>query len=129
MVRNIYKSSDTKITNQNFELYKENGEYYLKIDFDYENEYGFYKGRANKVKFNLLLNSIECKRLGSSQWAQAEFLVPMEDSCDRCLLDIGIDDENNLFTIELVKEKVHEMTVEEIEHKLGHKIKVVSKSE
>lgn len=128
MVSNIYKSSDTKITNQNFELYKENGEYYLKIDFDYENEYGFYKGRANKVKFNLLLNGIEYKRYGASQWAQAEFLVPTEDSFGECLLDISRDDENNLFTIELIKEKVHEVTIEEIEKKLGHKIKIVSKS-
>lgn len=128
MISRIYQTGDAKITNQNFELYKEDGEYYLKVDFDFENEYGVYKGRANKVRFALLLNCIECKQYGSSQEVKAEFLVPLEDSCGTCLLDVLRDANNNLFTIELVKEKVHEMTIEEIEKMFGHKVKIVSKS-
>ena len=42
--------------------------------------------------------------------------------------DILTDSNKRFFTIELVKEKVHEMTVEEIEKKLGRKIKIISKS-
>ena len=124
-----YSTPDIKITNQEFELYKEDGEYYLRVDFDYENECGFYKGRADKIRFDMLLTGIEYNQYGSSKNAKAEFCVPTyEGYTTKCLFDILTNSNNNLFTIELVKEKVREMTVEEIEKKFGHKIKIVSKS-
>lgn len=124
-----YSTPDVKITNQEFELYKEDGKYYLRVDFDYENEHGFYKGRADKIKFDMLLTGIECNQYGSVKDVKAEFCVPTyEDYTTKCLFDILMNSNNNFFTIELVKEKVEEITVEEIEKKLGHKIKIVSKS-
>jgi len=124
-----YSTPDVKITNQEFELYKEDGKYYLRIDFDYENEHGLYKGHADKIKFDMLLVGIEYNQYGSSQNAKAEFLVPThEDYTARCLFDVLTNSNNNFFTIELVKEEVQEMTVEEIEKKLGYKIKIVSNS-
>lgn len=122
-----YTTPDVKITNQKFELYEEDGKYYLRVDFDYENEYGTYKGHVNKIKFDFLLKGIEYEHRGCSQSARAEFVVPSNDTCVNCLFDILMDSSNNLFTIESVKEKVHEMTVEQIEKKLGYKIKIVSK--
>ena len=123
-----YSIPDVKITNQEFELYKEDGKYYLRVDFDYENEHGFYKGYADKIKFNMLLTKIEYNQNYTSQNAKAEFCVPTyEGYATNCLFDILTDSNNHFFTVELVKEKVHEMTVEEIEKKLGHKIKIVSK--
>lgn len=126
-----YSTPDVKITNQKFELYKEDGMYYLKIDFDYENEQGFYKGHADKVRFDLLLTGIEYDYNEDyrSKNAKAEFCVPTYDNyTTTCLFDILPGSNKNFFTIELVKEKVHEMTIEEIEKKFGHKIKIVSKS-
>ena len=123
-----YNTPDVKITNQEFELYKEDGKYYLRIDFDYENEYGLYKGYVDKIKFDMLLTGVEYNQYGSSQNAKAEFIVPTNEGyTTRCSFDILTGSKNNLFTIELVKEKVQEMTVEEIEKKLGHKIKIISK--
>lgn len=124
-----YSTPDVKITNQEFELYKEDDKYYLRVDFDYENEGGFYKGHADKIKFDVLLAGIECNQCGSSKNVKAEFYVPTyEDYTTKCLFDVLMDSNNNFFTIELVKEKVQEMTVEEIEEKLGCKIKIISKS-
>ena len=42
--------------------------------------------------------------------------------------DIFPDSNGHFLTVNCIKEKVQEMTVEEIEKKLGHKIKIVSKS-
>lgn len=122
-----YSTPDVKITNQEFELYKEDGRYYLRVDFDYEDDYGVYKGRIDKVKFDFLFKGIESEICSWTKSAKANFLVPSEYSCVDCSLDIVRDSKDNFFTIELVKEKVHEMTVEEIEKKLGHKIKIISK--
>ena len=124
-----YSTPDVKITNQEFELYKEDGKYYLKVDFDYENEYGVYKGHADKVRFDFMLTCIEHEQYDSSQNVKAQFCAPTEGGyTTRCLFDVLPGSNKNFFTIELVKEKVQEMTVEEIEKKLGHKIKIVSKS-
>ena len=124
-----YSTPDVKITNQEFELYKEDGKYYLRVDFDYENEHGFYKGHADKIKFNMLLTNIEYNQNYTSQNAKVEFCAPTYGGyVTNCLFDILTDSNNHFFTVELVKEKVQETTVEEIEKKLGHKIKIISKS-
>ena len=123
-----YSTPDVKITNQEFELYKEDGKYYLRVDFDFENEYGVYKGHIDKVKFDFLFKGIESETCSWTKSAKANFLAPSEYSCVDCLFDIMRDSKDNFFTIELVKEKIHEMTVEEVEKKLGYKIKIVSKS-
>ena len=122
-----YSTPDVKITNQEFELYKEDGRYYLRVDFDYENDYGVYKGHIDKVKFNVLFKGIESEICSWTKSAKANFLVPSEYSCVDCSFDIVKDSKDNFFTIEVIKEKVYEMSVEEIEKKLGHKIKIISK--
>ena len=40
-------------------------------------------------------------------------------------LDFFIDEDGNYFTCELIKYKAREMTLEEIEDKLGYKVKIV----
>ena len=124
-----YNFPETKITNQEFELYKEDGKYYLRVDFDYEDEYGFHKGHVDKIKFNMSLIGVEFNEYYTHQNAKAIFCVSSEDyTITECSFDILTDSNKRFFTIELVKEKVHEMTVEEIEEKLGRKIKIISKS-
>ena len=124
-----YNIPEAKITKQEFELYKEGGEYYLRVDFDYEDEYGFYKGHADKIKFDMSLTGMEYNDNYSRKDAKARFCAPNEDyATTECSFDVLTDSNNRFFTIELVKEKVHEMTVEEIENKLGYKIKIVPKS-
>lgn len=119
----------TKVSTQNLELYKENDNYYLRMDFEYENDYGYYKGHADKIKFDLFLKGIEyTEEYDVGKSGKVEFVKP-SGCCHKTIsFDIAPDEKNNLFTIELVKEKIQEMTIEEIEKKFGHKIKIISKS-
>ena len=43
LINKIHKN-EAKITNETFELYKDGEKYYLRLDFDYENDFGIYKG-------------------------------------------------------------------------------------
>ena len=45
------------------------------------------------------------------------------------LKSVDRDDEHNIYTIKLIKNKTHKMTVSEIEKKLGYKIEIVSEKE
>lgn len=119
--------NNTKITNQNFELYKENDEYYLRMDFDYEDDYGVYKGHINNIKFDFYLKEVDFGCRGTRRKATVKLVKPSEGYHNPISFDAHVDSDGNLFTFELVKEKVHEVTMEEIEKKFGHKIKIVSK--
>lgn len=120
--------NQTKISSQNLELYKEDDNYYLRMDFEYENDSGYYKGHVDKIKFNFLLKGIEfTEEYGVGKSGKVEFIKPSGCCHNTISFDIAPDEKNNLFTIELIKEKVHEMTIEEIEKRLGHKVKIISK--
>ena len=124
----MYKTfSNKKIKNQKFDVYQDNEQYYLRLDFDYEDDYGFYKGHIDRIKFDFYLDHIEVKG-DIIQNAQVKFYKPSEGYNNPISFDILADSKGNLFTVELVKEKTYEMTIEEIEKKLGHKVKIVSKS-
>lgn len=107
------------ITNEKVELYEENGKQYLRLDFDYEDSRGYYKGHIERICLNV-------KLLGFSQEYGGYGL-------NACYVDLGLDkllvspNDGTYYTLALVKEKVQEMTMEEIEKKLGHKVKIVTK--
>jgi hypothetical protein len=111
------------------ELYKEDDNYYLRMDFEYENDSGYYKGHVDKIKFNFFLENIEfTEEYGVGKSGKVKFIKPSPGGYHNTIsFDIAPDEKNNLFTIELIKEKAHEMTIEEIEKRLGHKVKIISK--
>lgn len=111
--------SCNKISNEKFELYEENGRYFLRLDFDYEDSYGYYKGHIERIEFDLHLKSID-KNVGMF------FLKTSADLGIGKKLDIFPDSDGKFYTIKVVKEKIHEMTIDEIEKKLGYKVKIVS---
>ena len=118
MINKIHKN-EAKITNETFELYKDGEKYYLRLDFDYENDFGIYKGHIDKIEFDLRLKEVNCE---SVKLYKPSIGHDKEISFKVCETPIG-----ELFNISLVKEKVCEMTIEEIEKKLGRKIKIVSR--
>ena len=124
----IKNTIDEKITNQNFELYKEGDQYFLRMDFEYENDHGFYRGHVDKIKFDLHLNCVEYTDFGKNKSAIAKIYIPSGGYINPINFDIFPDSNGHFLTVNCIKEKVQEMTVEEIEKKLGHKIKIVSKS-
>lgn len=109
-----------KISNEKFELYEENGRYFLRLDFDYEDLYGYHKGHIERIEFNIHLKSIN-KDVGIF------FLKPTADLGIGKKFNIFPDSNGNYFTLETVKEKVHEMTIDEIEKKLGYRIKIITR--
>lgn len=114
-----------KISNEKIELYQEDERYYFKIDFDYEDDYAYYKGQIERVPFDF--------RLHSMKMHSADYLFNMKT---KMMVDLGLHENmevypnknGDYFTLTVVKEKTHEMTMEEIEKKLGYKVKIVSKS-
>ena len=124
----IKNTIDEKITNQNFELYKEDDQYFLRMDFKYENDHGFYRGHVDKIKFDLHLNRVEYTDFGNNKSAIAKIYIPSAGYINPINFDIFPDSNGHFLTIDCIEEKVQEMTVEEIEKKLGHKIKIISKS-
>lgn len=82
-------------------VYKENGSYYMKLIYEYETTSGFYRRTYPKVIFPVTLLSLP-RTLNNDLAAW-------------------------VFVDELIKPKVHEMTLEEIEKKLGYSVKIVSK--
>lgn len=110
-----------QISNEKVELYEEEGKYFLRIDFDYEDQYAYYKGHIERIVFDVKLHSITIKKDLCSSYMAAD--LGLEED-----LAILPDKDGHYYTLTFVKEKIHEMTIEEIEKKLGHKVKVVAKS-
>ena len=126
MINKIH-TNETKITNEVYELYKEDGEYYLRLDFDYENSFGFFKGHVDKIKFDLRLKEVKEETTPYGAKATITLYKPLGAYGEDIALDVSRSAIGELFNIRLVKEKVQEVTMEEIEKKFGHKIKIVSK--
>ena len=128
MIDKIHKK-EAKFTNENFEIYKENGKHYLRADFNYENDFGIFKCHVNKLEFNLHLKELLLETDEFNRKATVTLHRLNDDYRDEEIsFHTSSDLAGELFTVQFVKEKVQEMTVEEIENKLGHKIKIVSKS-
>lgn len=109
-------------------IYEENGSYYMKLVYEYETESGFYRRTYPKVSFPVTL-----LRLPSINNI-ASYINPTYISLDDELIVCGADCIISgkefkcvKFVDELIKAKVHEMTLEEIEKKLGYPVKIVSK--
>ena len=127
MIDKVHKN-EAKFTNENFEIYKEDGRHYLRADFNYENDFGIFKCHVNKLEFNLRLKEMLLETDEFNRKATVTLHRLNDDYRDEEIsFHTSSDLAGELFTVQLVKEKIQEMTVEEIEKKLGHKIKIVSK--
>lgn len=127
MIEKKIHVNETKITNESYELYKEDDKYYLRFDFDYENDFGFFKGHVDKINFDLKLREVKVESFSFGRKAVVTLYKPLGKCGEDISFDISETPTGELFNTTLVKEKVQEMTVEEIEKKLGYKIKIVSK--
>lgn len=106
------------VSNEKIELYQEDGKYFLRLDFDYENSDGYYKGHVERILFDFHLCSID--RILSEYIQRTTINLGVEKN-----MELLPDENGNYFTCELIKYKTREMTLEEIEDKLGYKVKIV----
>ena len=111
-----------QISNERIELYEEDGRYFLRLDFDYEDSYAYYKGHIERIVFDFRLYSIKEENVG---WYNHKTSVDLGLGKDLTILP---NKDGHYYTLTVVEQKVYEMTVEEIEKKLGHKVKIVTKS-
>lgn len=108
-------------------IYEENGSYYMKLVYEYETESGFYRRTYPKVSFPDTL--LHLPSTFSTTYLVRPYIslnddIPIRDT--DCIVS-GKEFKCVNFVDELIKPKVHEMTLEEIEKKLGYSVKIVSK--
>ena len=107
--------------------FEENGHWYMRLDYEYEDESGKHLHILPKVSFPHTLENIPIIRncFFAPIWdiAVSEYL-----QCSKGCVKIGNTGEEFLseFVDILVEPKIHKMTKEEIEEKLGYQIEIVS---
>lgn len=111
------------MTVKDLKLYKEDNQYYLSGVFNYENENGFYELTVPKIEFpvqrNIEMNSSCCSDLWGHtfKFAKVDFGF--------CRLDVlPFNEDKDLYTLTCLEEKIHTMTLAEIERELGYKVKL-----
>ena len=111
-------------------VYEEKGNHYMRLVYEYETEEGIFRRTYPKVEFPKSLYRLPYIQSAISCVYPYRSYISLED--DICVLEgecfIGDKKYSKLRYIdELIKPKVHEMTLEEIEKKLGYSVKIVSK--
>lgn len=116
----------SKISNEKIELYQEDGRYYFNVDFDYEDDYAYYKGQIERIPFDFRLYSIKMQSADCLSNTTTKITANLGLHSD---MEIYPNKKGEYFTLTVVKEKTHEMTIEDIEKKLGYKVKIVGKGD
>lgn len=114
-MRDKYKLKD-------LQLYKEEDGYYLAAIYHHENDKGIYEVTIPKIHLFIMkepIMKIPLQRYG--RYEEAPTIDLGFGDCDICK-----DKNDHLFTEKLIEEKVHDLTLSEIEKKLGYKVRVVS---
>ena len=122
----------TEIKVKNAVLYEECGKYYMNVTYLVEDDRCVREVRFPKIPTylekwtgNVNLDTCESSMfrfmLPESSIELGNLLVPLETIYDARI------DEYYVFKEKIIKEKTHDMTIEEIEKKLGYKIRIVNK--
>lgn len=114
------------------DTYYEDGEYYLKLVYEYESNDGTHQLTFPKVSFPFRKDRIPDMRTGA--YDDSLYLTTYLDS-KLLLQEVKyIDCDGETITTSpasvvdyITKRKVHKMTIEEIEKELGYKVEIVSK--
>lgn len=123
--------NDKKHTLKEVKLYEENGLYYLRIKYILEDDHRIEELDIPKAVIQLDSRYTPCINYVSDE--RGPSYIPYE----RCSLETGImslelrpgetSEANHVFyTCKTIKEKPQELTLSEIEKKLGYKVKIVS---
>lgn len=113
---------------KDIQLFEENGQYYLKLKYIIENDHRVEELEIPKV----------CLRFNKNFYPNLNYrrdAYKYQEECDLCtgfgsmkVLPGETSEANHVFyTVKLIEEKPVEMSVSEIEKKLGYKIKIVNK--
>lgn len=107
------------------QLYKEDDKYYLCAKFLHEDKGGVHEVSIPKIEFPVSPN---CDVSFNSGWNDVNtpfrFIAVDFGFVNTLFYAKPFNDEGHLFTMTCLEEKVHEMTLAEIEKALGYKIKL-----
>ena len=130
---NYFETGDRSVELTDLQLYHADVDgYCLSAKYRVEDEHSIKEVYIPKIRLGV-----------RSNWVMVNYLNSIFDSCDvdhsRYTADLGfgtcqmlpekINGYNVCFTETTIKEKHHEMTIAEIEEKLGYKIKIVGEKE
>ncbi len=98
---------------------------FLKLVYVAENEYGVFEITIPKVLLDISTKHVP-KIISRS--SSGYICLPSENMLytDKMEYLLGGDKDNSVCKIKKVEDKIHEMTISEIENKLGYKIKIVN---
>lgn len=113
-------------------LYKEKGEYFLKIVYEEEDEKGVYKTTFPKVALDIPTSHYNMNLDRRDIYGDSYILGSWDTYTFLTRRGAGLELHNSEFghgikLTETVKEKTQELTLGEIEKRLGYKVKLVSK--
>lgn len=119
------------------EVYFEEGIPYIKLEYEYENDDGTHRILFPKVEFPFsclrvpTLNEIDDQCYISSLITMnfRPCMFSLFKGNAKIIKDDGaaVKHNNVVFLDVITKKKIHEMTLEEIENRLGYSVKIVSK--
>lgn len=109
---------------KNAELYKEDGFYWLKLIYEVEDDKEVAEIFIPKVSLPLRLN--ECA-LNHATMFHGIVDPPTISLHEGIELTVHKDKDGIVYGKRVLKEKVHELTMDEVEKKLGFKVKIVNK--
>lgn len=120
---------------KNLELYREGNNYYLKATYEIERDAGIYEAIIPKIDLNIDASfvprvNIDYVRDDHSGILGCNPLATVQLSKYGPVTNLCKGKTDHLvgecyYTEKLIKSKVKEMTIEEIEKKLGHPVKIV----
>lgn len=109
-------------TIKDLQLYKENNKYYLSALVDYEDKRGVYEISIPKIEFPIERNCIIDRTIGERNY-KPYTTVSIDFGLGELYAE-PFDNNDNYYTITCIEEKVHKMTLANIEKELGYKIEL-----
>ena len=111
-------------------VYFEAGIPYVKLEYEYENDYGTHRILFPKVEF-----PFSCLRVPTLNEIDYQCYISIHSTLSlfkgnaKIVKDDGtaVKKDNVVFLDVITKKKIHEMTLEEIEKELGYSVKIVTK--
>lgn len=120
--------SKNKTELKSFDMYQEDGRYYFKAVYRSENEHNIRETIFPKIPIHIRKDTFVISSPETLFYDNRRF-VDLAPSVDLGFGPIRLDQdkEGNHYYVKVIEEKVHELTMDEIEKKLGYKVKIVNK--
>lgn len=104
---------------------KASDEYFFRLEYLCENESEVFRMIFPKVESGIPINRVSFNEVHSMFPGRDARTLSFNTSDNRHI--VLPDEKGNYMYLETITEKIHEMTIEQIEKKLGYKVKIVSK--